>query len=357
MLATGMASRYKAAMVLSGVGDAIGYRNGRWEFCYNGEDIHKDLKKFGGLAKLKISLPGWPVSDDTVLHIATAEALATNKPIGEELFMELATCYIRGSDDMGGRAPGPTTQFAIHRFKTQQTAGYVSPFNNKGGGCGAAMRSMCIGLRFPRPEQLGDLVAVAVESGRMTHNHPTGHLGSLAGALFTSYAVQGKPVREWGAGLMDTLPKAMEYIKSVGRDVEENKLKWNYFEAQWKNYLKLRGLTDGKSDPKFPEEYGIEERDEFYKSVSFAGWGGASGHDAPMIAYDAVLGAGDSWEELCLRGVLHGGDNDSTGAIACCWWGAMYGMEGVPENHYKELEYRSRLEELGEKLYNLSHPQ
>lgn len=49
------------------------------------------------------------------------------------------------------------------------------------------------------------------------------------------------------------------------------------------------------------------------------------GHDATIIAYDAVLGAKDSWEELCLRGMLHGGDNDSTGIIAGAIWGAMYG--------------------------------
>jgi len=36
-----------------------------------------------------------------------------------------------------------------------------------------------------------------------------------------------------------------------------------------------------------------------------------------------------------MRGVLHGGDNDSTGAIACAWFGALYGFTGVPECNYK----------------------
>jgi len=36
-----------------------------------------------------------------------------------------------------------------------------------------------------------------------------------------------------------------------------------------------------------------------------------------------------------MRAVLHGGDNDSTGAIACAWFGALYGFHGVPQCNYK----------------------
>jgi len=54
-----------------------------------------------------------------------------------------------------------------------------------------------------------------------------------------------------------------------------------------------------------------------------------------MCRYDALLAAGNSWEELCMRGVLHGGDNDSTGAIACAWFGALYGFTDVPQCNYQ----------------------
>lgn len=66
--------RYVASMVLSGVGDAMGFKNGEWEFCHSGVEIHNMAKNLGGIEKLKIELPEWPVSDDTVLHLATAES-------------------------------------------------------------------------------------------------------------------------------------------------------------------------------------------------------------------------------------------------------------------------------------------
>ena len=354
---TSMLDRYIASMVLSGVGDAMGFKNGRWEFCMDGRKIHEEMEKLGGVDNLCLKGSRWKVSDDTVMQLATGDALVEHGTDGakESLYLKTAYYYKECMNDMRGRSAGNTCRGGAYALQPHLPNGYLQPFDERGGGCGAAMRAMCIGLRYPNEADLDDLVSYAIESGRMTHHNPTGYLGALAAALFVSYSIQSKPVREWGAGLMSTLPKAMTYIELQGRYVNESKRTWYYFENSWKEYLKLRGITDGQSDPKFPVRYDVEERDEFYKSVSFDGWGGASGHDAPMIAYDALLGSGDCWVELCKRAMLHGGDNDSTGVMAGAWFGALYGFRGVSKHNYKNLEYRKRLTEMAINLYQLNH--
>jgi ADP-ribosylarginine hydrolase len=345
---------YVASMLLSGVGDALGYRKGRWEFNTDGSIIHRELEDLGGLEKLHLTKNKWPVSDDTVMHLATGEALVLfgNETDKVNLYKILAKKYVECMEDMEGRAAGPTSMQGTGYLKAHKT--YKLPFNPRGGGCGGAMRAMCIGLRYPREEDLDDLIAVSVESGRLTHHAPTGYLGSLAAALFTSYALQRKPIVSWGRQLVnEVLPKAKTYIINEKRDKDENVKAWPYFEQKWKEYLEERRISGAETEPYFEPNYDVKARDRFYKKYSFNGWGGASGHDAPMIAYDALLGSNDSWSELCLRGMLHGGDSDSTGTIAAAWFGALYGLKGVPEGHYKDLEYRSRLEKLGKDIHQL----
>ncbi|KAL4240863.1 hypothetical protein ACF0H5_001648 [Mactra antiquata] len=355
--------RYIAAMVLSGVGDALGYKNGNWEFCNSGKEIHDELKSLGGVDKLKVNVKNFMVSDDTVMHIATAKALIEWKAedlsseLGEKLYLKMAEQYKESMRNMAGRAPGATCMNSCHMLKPSRSGGYIIDFNPRGGGCGAAMRAMCIGLFYPRPEELNKLIAVSIESGRMTHHHPTGYLGALAAALFTSYSLQRKEIKEWGCGLMETLPKALDYVKKSNIAVEENVEAWGYFTKRWSEYLKLRRIEDGKQRPVFPEKFGVKERDEFYKSCSYSGWGGSSGHDAPMIAYDALLSFNGTWPDLCSRAMFHSGDSDSTGVIAACCYGAMYGYQGVNENNYKKLEYREVLEKLAKELYQISHPE
>jgi len=141
-------------MILAGVGDAIGFRNGKWEFNYDGQDIHRELEEeIGGLEKLSVN--GWKVSDDTVMHLATAEALVSDSwKTMDELCELLAKKYVECFNDMEGRAAGPMTEKNIKKLRKGRKWCDI-PFSKAGGGCGGSMRSMSIGLMFPY-EKIGN---------------------------------------------------------------------------------------------------------------------------------------------------------------------------------------------------------
>lgn len=60
-----------------------------------------------------------------------------------------------------------------------------------------------------------------------------GYLGSLASALFTALAVQRVPLELWGLRLLESLPVALEYIRSTGKDAECHVEVWDYFRESW----------------------------------------------------------------------------------------------------------------------------
>jgi ADP-ribosylarginine hydrolase len=51
-------------------------------------------------------------------------------------------------------------------------------------------------------------------------------LGGVATALFTSYAIQSKPVEEWGAKFLDDLDFAKKWIVKSDFHVKENLDNW-----------------------------------------------------------------------------------------------------------------------------------
>ncbi|XP_007940572.2 protein ADP-ribosylarginine hydrolase-like protein 1 [Orycteropus afer afer] len=348
--------KFKAAMLLGSVGDALGYRNASKENSALGTKIQEELKQMGGLDQLVLSPEKWPVSDNTIMHITTAEALTTDYWCLDDLYREMVKHYVEIVEKLPGHRPDPATIEGCLQLKPDNyLLAWHTPFNEKGSGFGAATKAMCVGMRYWKPDRLETLIEVSIECGRMTHNHPTGFLGSLCTALFVSYAVQGKPLVQWGREMMKVVPLAEEYCKKTIRHMAEYQEHWFYFEAKWQFYLEERKIAEEKENKAtFPDNYDAEERDKTYRKWSSEGRGGRRGHDAPMIAYDALLGAGDNWTELCNRAMFHGGETAATGTIAGCLFGLLYGLNSIPKGLYQDLEHKEKLENLGEALYRLS---
>lgn len=101
---------------------------------------------------------------------------------------------------MPGRAPGGTTKTSVFALDETGSNWNKIPFNERGGGCGGSMRSACIGLVF---KDLNKLVAVALESGRITHHNPIAYLGSVVSSCFTFFALQKINPEIWGALLFE----------------------------------------------------------------------------------------------------------------------------------------------------------
>ncbi|XP_067298990.1 inactive ADP-ribosyltransferase arh2 isoform X2 [Pseudorasbora parva] len=288
--------KFQAALVLGGVGDALG---SRWEVCVSGPQIQRELGALGGLEALKLDPDQWPLSDGALMLMTTAEALVTDYWCLEDLYRELVRLYVGAMVSLQGRAPEPSTAQACANLKPNNfLLAWHTPFNEKG------------------------------------------FLGSLCTALFASYAIQGKPLQSWGRDLLTVIPKAEEYCRKTIRHMAEYQEKWFYFEAKWQFYLEERGIADGESRASFPEPYDADETDKMYKRWSSEGCPGSQGHDAPMIAYDALLAAAHTGRICGRRAVLHGGESSATGLIAGVLFGLLYGLGPVPVGLYQDLDRR-----------------
>lgn len=371
--------RMRATMVLAAAGDAIGYNKGAWEFCLSTTKIHRDLDQLTrGRGILALDCSHWMVSDDTVEHLATAEGLLRCSQVQftlDCLLRNIAAKTKKAADDFTGRAPGKSEQQGIKLLESDGSNWASKPFDSRAIGCGAAMRVPCLGLIFH--DDMQSLVAVSVEACRLTKTHPLGYLGGVCAAAFTAFALQSIPVLCWAQRLLDeVIPMAKEYVLQPGqRHLRENENAFQEaaFERKWKWYIHERGLDSGQS-PQFPEVYDASERDLFYaecarmEDVNPSGKNpGSKGYDSVLIAFDALLWVETQldflqnptkcWGELCLRAMLHRGDNDSTGSIAGAWYGALHGFTSVPSRHYESVEYAGRCDAAGRALYKLSKKQ
>ena len=351
---------FRVAMHAAAVGDAVGYRGGEWEFCTSGVAVDEQMLALGGAAAL---LPrkedGWPVSDDTVMHIATMEAFASSpmrlpRSAGDSAELDalmtlMAERHVACWADMPGRAPGNTCNRGVTALRRSGAAAWATatPFSpQKDTGCGAAMRAMAIGVMYHERRFWPILVATAAESAVLSHHSFAGCASAVVAAAGCALALERVPVADWPSAIVsDFVPELRRYLaarpgeRAVPMAVSGELS--TLFCKRWQTYSDdpaSRMTRETASDP--------AARDAAFLALKH-GWSATS---SVLISFQAMHAAGSDWATLLRFSAAHGGDSDSTATICGAWFGAMTAMR-QPEDaalaaQSAVVEYSDRIAEL-----------
>ncbi|XP_072111320.1 uncharacterized protein [Mobula birostris] len=343
--------KYEAAMVLGALGNAIGYNNVTHQCSKAGLKL-TDSDLLAEIDTMKSFQ--WRAPFDTLMHMATAEALASAWDSIQEFCNQAAKRYLLVLHTYQNRHLQAASEGAELRTKIYSSKGCTA-LKRKEPKFGAAARTMCVGMCYSKAEQLNDLLQASIECGRMTHSYPAGFLGTFCTALFTSFAIQGKPIAQWGWRMMELMPTAEQYCERKMKHFSDYRENLFSFETKWQLYLQQRGIEKNGSDKAiFPKTYNIEERNKLFRRWHSESTGKDKGLETTLIAYDALLFAGTDWEKLCYSAMFHRGESAVTGAIAGSLYGILYGFDSVPISLYQNLEFRGHLELLGRQLYYIA---
>jgi len=358
-----MIKRYIACMVLHALGDTIGYKNAEWEFI-SGTNIARVMEKIYEFVDLGginyVPDKGWLVSDDTIMHMKTATALLEDfksiNSFGNILVKHYIDAYKQFvKEGYKKRSPGETLITSIERLKKGGKWNDM-PYDFYAGGSGASMRSSCIGLAYYNNIQR--LIQASVESSRITHNSAVGYLGGMVAALFTAYAINDIDIAKWPFMMIKLFDDGtiLKYINKGKRDIKQYEKDHHVFVDKWHRYIDDKFDDKGKPVKRRATKNFVWRSDYYYKNYSFKEqpeiyFIGSGGDDSTIIAYDSLLDARNKWEKLVFYSCLHSGDTDTTGCIAASWYGALYSFGDVPIKTMKYLEYKDKLEKLGEGLY------
>jgi ADP-ribosylglycohydrolase len=366
---------YIALFLLHALGDTIGYNNTLWEFNLihdkNMNDIINILNSTieiisdfiykGGISS--IDLKGWHISDDTlfnydvakfVLDVSFDESNKVNEnDIGLLKKYMKSTLKKQAKLDIE-RAFGKMTTDAIFTW-TDKLDERHKPYNKYSGGNGCSMRSLSIGLRFYKDEDLDKLIECAIISSKITHNSPIGFLGGLQSAFFVRLAVNKIKLSEWPFLLIQLLEskKVKKYIDIDNDDIYDD---YRNTIRIWKKYVEMFFSSDKEplnlktSINLIVRIKTMMELNESLVSGDFIV--GINGPMSVIMAYNGLLDSNGNWEKLVYYTMLHGGDSDTVGAIAGGLYGIVYGFGNVPMRLLNNLEMKSELEKIGKEFYD-----
>jgi poly(ADP-ribose) glycohydrolase ARH3 len=297
-------SKYLGCMVGSALGDAIG------ELAFFHSNKEELCSRLTQLKELRYT-------DDTAMAIGLAESIVRKGRLEQEDLGETLRKNF-GTEPWRGYASGPPTVFSmVEKLGIAFTDAAQMLFGGRGSfGNGAAMRVAPVGLFFHNSP---DLYEMAGASAAVTHAHPLGIDGAAVQAKAVARAVKLDSSESFSQEI---------FIASLYDFAKTLEMKDKILEVQ-----KL--LATDASPPVAARQLG--------HTVAV--------HESLPFALFSFLRYPASFEECLSCAILHGGDRDTLGAMACAISGAYLGIGAIPESWKVKLENRSYIEDLALRTY------
>ena len=365
----GNIDKYRGCLLGGAAGDALGYaiefdRGEAIAACYGSRGIRDYQLDERGLA---------PFSDDTQMTLYTANsllcslaALSAQASGGTQdsgdgptlVSPTLAPATLPSPTALAAYAPAQMAQFYVEWMYTQ-----VSPFPlaepkawisslpelfasrapgvtcmnacdamasgakavNNSKGCGGIMRMAPVGLINTCPSFSGvELQCLGAQLAELTHCHELGWMpaGVFAHIVSLLSRNEASSVRETATQALNTLPEAFPNAHYLGQLQE------------------LLRYTLRLADSDIPDLEAIHALGE--------GW---VAEEALAIGLLCSLRHEDDFAGAITSAVNHGGDSDSTGAIAGNIVGAHLGLAGIPQCYLEHLELRDTISKIADDLF------
>lgn len=259
-------------------------------------------------------------TDDTAMAIGLAESIIKVNGIDQQDLGDTFNANFQ-REPWRGYASGPPTIFSlVEKRGFSYTEAAREMFGGTGSlGNGAAMRIVPLGLFF---HQAPDLYNLASLSAQVTHAHPVGMDGAAVQTLAVANAVKLDPQKEF------PLQRYIQGLIDFARTLEIQ--------------TKMQRIQELLSEKVSPHE----ASDVLGRTVAV--------HESMPFAVYSFLKYPKSFEECLFCAILHGGDRDTLGAMACAISGAYLGLEAIPSGWREKLENRAHIEDLASELFRMS---
>lgn len=299
-------SKFLGSMVGSALGDAIGELAFRYQ---DKESLSSQLKQLDKLY----------YTDDSTMSIGIAESIIkTGNLDGQDLGERFRRNFQK--EPWRGYGPGPPTVFSkVERLGMSYVEAAKTLFGGKGSfGNGASMRVAPVGLFYHNSLHLYEKACI---SASVTHAHPVGKDGAAVQAKAVSLAVNLAPD--------EPFPYAT-FIKNLIDFAKTQELK--------EKLVMVQKLIMTSASP-------LRATRQLGQSVAV--------HESLPFATYSFLCHPQSFKECLFCAILHGGDRDTLGAMACALSGAYLGIDSIPQTWRKKLENRRYIEKLAVKLFDI----